>query len=185
MVPAILRHMTDAAPPRASRAPLAGGRLHHRHHRAVGPAARRPPVPAALRHPGTLVIAMARRADRGEPAAVQPGDAVVALALDRARPGARDHQPGLHGAARRRSRRRPGERAGSCCWSRSRCWITNVIAFAIVYWELDDGGPVQAPHGADGTDLHEDFLFPQEQVEQLAALPAARSSTTSTSRCRP
>lgn len=46
-------------------------------------------------------------------------------------------------------------------------WITNVIAFAIVYWELDDGGPVKRRMATDGTDLREDFLFPQEQVERL------------------
>ena len=37
-------------------------------------------------------------------------------------------------------------------------WITNVIIFAIWYWELDRGGPAAR---AAGTDPHPDFLFPQ------------------------
>lgn len=45
-------------------------------------------------------------------------------------------------------------------------WITNVIAFAIVYWELDDGGPYQR-RMAPGTERTEDFLFPQEGIERL------------------
>lgn len=45
-------------------------------------------------------------------------------------------------------------------------WITNVIAFAIVYWQLDDGGPYKRRR-ARSTDRREDFLFPQEQVPRL------------------
>jgi len=37
-------------------------------------------------------------------------------------------------------------------------WITNVIIFAVWYWELDRGGPAAR---AAGTDPHPDFLFPQ------------------------
>jgi hypothetical protein len=37
-------------------------------------------------------------------------------------------------------------------------WITNVIIFALWYWELDRGGPVSR---AAGTDPYPDFLFPQ------------------------
>jgi hypothetical protein len=37
-------------------------------------------------------------------------------------------------------------------------WITNVIIFAVWYWELDRGGPAER---AAGTDPHPDFLFPQ------------------------
>ncbi len=45
-------------------------------------------------------------------------------------------------------------------------WITNVIAFAIVYWELDDGGPYKRRMEVT-TNRQEDFLFPQETVERL------------------
>jgi uncharacterized membrane protein len=37
-------------------------------------------------------------------------------------------------------------------------WITNVIIFALWYWELDRGGPAAR---AAGTDPRPDFLFPQ------------------------
>jgi len=37
-------------------------------------------------------------------------------------------------------------------------WITNVIIFALWYWELDRGGPAAR---AAGVDPHPDFLFPQ------------------------
>lgn len=42
-------------------------------------------------------------------------------------------------------------------------WVTNVVAFALIYWELDRGGPV-----ARGTEIRErlppaDFKFPQDE----------------------
>jgi uncharacterized membrane protein len=37
-------------------------------------------------------------------------------------------------------------------------WVTNVLLFALWYWELDRGGPVAR---ASGTDPAPDFLFPQ------------------------
>jgi uncharacterized membrane protein len=44
-------------------------------------------------------------------------------------------------------------------------WLTNVIVFALWYWELDRGGPVARSKG-----IHEypDFLFPQMQMPVLA-----------------
>ncbi|MDQ2698780.1 MAG: hypothetical protein M3Y46_08310 [Actinomycetota bacterium] len=47
-------------------------------------------------------------------------------------------------------------------------WITNVIAFAILFWELDDGGPVA--RRVLGTDdaAPQDFLFPQQGLERIA-----------------
>jgi uncharacterized membrane protein len=44
-------------------------------------------------------------------------------------------------------------------------WLTNVLAFALVYWELDRGGPA-ARAAADRE--HPDFLFPQMQSPELA-----------------
>lgn len=39
-------------------------------------------------------------------------------------------------------------------------WLTNVVAFAVWYWEIDEGGP-----GRRRSDNHEgeDFQFPQDQ----------------------
>jgi uncharacterized membrane protein len=44
-------------------------------------------------------------------------------------------------------------------------WATNVIAFALWYWEFDRGGPV---HRAHGTFQHPDMLFPQMTAPELA-----------------
>ncbi|WP_329561305.1 hypothetical protein [Kitasatospora sp. NBC_01266] len=44
-------------------------------------------------------------------------------------------------------------------------WATNVIAFALWYWEWDRGGPVAR---ARGTAEYPDFLFPQMQQQGLA-----------------
>ena len=44
-------------------------------------------------------------------------------------------------------------------------WLTNVIAFALVYWELDRGGPAAR---AAGREEHPDLMFPQMQAPDLA-----------------
>jgi hypothetical protein len=44
-------------------------------------------------------------------------------------------------------------------------WLTNVIAFAMWYWELDRGGPALR---AQGTTARPDFLFPQWGDPRLA-----------------
>jgi uncharacterized membrane protein len=44
-------------------------------------------------------------------------------------------------------------------------WLTNVIAFALWYWELDRGGPVAR---AQAVRQHPDFLFAQMQSPELA-----------------
>jgi uncharacterized membrane protein len=45
-------------------------------------------------------------------------------------------------------------------------WATNVIAFALWYWEFDRGGPV---HRALATSQHPDLMFPQMAAPELAA----------------
>ncbi|AMB60521.1 hypothetical protein AWU67_12155 [Microterricola viridarii] len=57
-------------------------------------------------------------------------------------------------------------------------WITNVIAFSLVYWELDRGGPV-----ARRVDKREelplaDFRFPQDEDHDAITEVAKRSSAT-------
>jgi uncharacterized membrane protein len=44
-------------------------------------------------------------------------------------------------------------------------WLTNVIAFALWYWEFDRGGPVRR---AEGAVQHPDFMFPQMASPELA-----------------
>ena len=44
-------------------------------------------------------------------------------------------------------------------------WLINVLTFAVWYWELDRGGPLER---AAGTDPYPDFLFPQMTAPGLA-----------------
>lgn len=44
-------------------------------------------------------------------------------------------------------------------------WGTNVIAFALWYWEFDRGGPI---HRAQGTSPYPDLMFPQMVSPELA-----------------
>jgi hypothetical protein len=44
-------------------------------------------------------------------------------------------------------------------------WVTNVLLFALWYWELDRGGPVQRARGSDAAP---DFLFPQMSTPKHA-----------------
>jgi hypothetical protein len=41
-------------------------------------------------------------------------------------------------------------------------WLTNVVAFALVYWELDRGGPVARRVEGIRDDAVQDFRFPQQ-----------------------
>jgi len=44
--------------------------------------------------------------------------------------------------------------------------VTNVITYALVFWELDDGGPIA--RALAETREHPDFQFPQDENPQLA-----------------
>jgi uncharacterized membrane protein len=44
-------------------------------------------------------------------------------------------------------------------------WATNVIAFALWYWEFDRGGPIRRAHGVA---RHPDLMFPQMATPELA-----------------
>jgi hypothetical protein len=59
-----------------------------------------------------------------------------------------------------------GSRAVPLLASGAAIWATNVIAFALWYWEFDRGGPV---HRAHGTFQYTDLMFPQMVSPQLAA----------------
>ncbi len=42
-------------------------------------------------------------------------------------------------------------------------WLTNVIAFALIYWEIDRGGPVARTHDPRKELPAADFRFPQDE----------------------
>ncbi|HEY2794074.1 MAG TPA: hypothetical protein VGJ28_17040 [Micromonosporaceae bacterium] len=58
------------------------------------------------------------------------------------------------------------EDAGPLLRNGGAIWLTNVIVFALWYWELDRGGPVSR---ACGTIVHPDFLFAQMTAPELVA----------------
>ena len=59
-----------------------------------------------------------------------------------------------------------GSHAGPLLAAGAAVWATNVIAFALWYWEFDRGGPVRRAQGAAP---HPDFMFPQMASPELAA----------------
>jgi uncharacterized membrane protein len=63
-------------------------------------------------------------------------------------------------------RRAEGKDAAQLLVTGGNIWLTNVVVFAIWYWELDRGGP-----GARAAAVHDrvDFLFPQMTSPDLAA----------------
>ncbi|MEO5678094.1 MAG: hypothetical protein ABIS47_00310 [Acidimicrobiales bacterium] len=58
-----------------------------------------------------------------------------------------------------------GQRAGPLLLTGAAIWLTNVIVFALWYWELDRGGPVAR---ATAPQVFPDFLFAQMQSPDLA-----------------
>jgi len=43
-------------------------------------------------------------------------------------------------------------------------YLTNIVVFALLYWEMDAGGP---GHREAAEDVERDFLFPQSQIASL------------------
>jgi uncharacterized membrane protein len=60
---------------------------------------------------------------------------------------------------------RAGSAAGPLLASGASIWATNVIAFALWYWEFDRGGPLKR---AQGSSRPPDLMFPQMASPQLA-----------------
>ncbi len=58
-----------------------------------------------------------------------------------------------------------GSSAGPLLTTGASIWVTNVIAFALWYWEFDRGGPVNR---AQGSSRLPDLMFPQMATPQLA-----------------
>ena len=63
-------------------------------------------------------------------------------------------------------------------------WVANVIAFSVVYWEIDRGGPVARATLTRSQLPPADFKFPQDD-EQAAASEVKRESSTSRANWRP
>ena len=63
-------------------------------------------------------------------------------------------------------------------------WVANVIAFSIVYWELDRGGPVARATLLRSQLPAADFKFPQDD-ERAAAIEVSKDSSTSRANWRP
>ena len=55
-------------------------------------------------------------------------------------------------------------------------WVTNVIVFALLYWELDRGGPVSRTQEKRANLPVADFRFPQDEDHDAVSEVAARSS---------
>ncbi|MGO4807810.1 hypothetical protein AB4089_22125 [Arthrobacter sp. 2MCAF15] len=58
-------------------------------------------------------------------------------------------------------------------------WVTNVIAFALVFWELDRGGPVARRNTHRENLPAADFRFPQDEDHDAVTEVATRSSVKS------
>jgi hypothetical protein len=55
----------------------------------------------------------------------------------------------------------------------SQIWITNILVYALWYWEIDGGGPEPRAHASSAIDFSRaDFLFPQMMItnERLACV---------------
>jgi uncharacterized membrane protein len=48
-------------------------------------------------------------------------------------------------------------------------WLTNIVAFALVYWELDRGGAVARLPSSDKPQQRKDFLYPQDDPKVAGA----------------
>jgi hypothetical protein len=57
--------------------------------------------------------------------------------------------------------------AGSLLAAGGLVWLSNCVAFGLVYWELDSGGPAVRAHGLPA---HPDFAFPQQLAPEIAPL---------------
>jgi hypothetical protein len=66
--------------------------------------------------------------------------------------------------------------------SAGQVWLTNIIIFALAFWELDRGGPVRRTQAANRNLPVADFRFPQDEdhdaIQEVAARSAAKSGWT-------
>ncbi|MBC7723988.1 MAG: hypothetical protein H7146_04450 [Burkholderiaceae bacterium] len=64
-------------------------------------------------------------------------------------------------------------------------WVTNVIAFGLVYWELDRGGPVARRVEGLRDDATQDFRFPQQEDPQQDSPSPSGEADAATSAWEP
>ena len=98
----------------------------------------------------------------GSPAATLPLAAMKSLSTPADEPG-EAHAPAVASSSAAVEGR---SAAGPLFATGASIWATNVIAFALWYWEFDRGGPV---HRAHATLRHPDLMFPQMVSPQLAS----------------
>lgn len=55
-------------------------------------------------------------------------------------------------------------------------WLTDIIIFALIYWELDRGGPVRRTQAPEHELPRADFRFPQDEDHDAITEVAVRSS---------
>jgi hypothetical protein len=68
---------------------------------------------------------------------------------------------------------------GALLLGAAQVWLTNIIVFALAYWELDRGGPVVRTRVPRSQLPPADFRFPQDEdhdaIDEVAARSAAKS----------
>jgi hypothetical protein len=68
---------------------------------------------------------------------------------------------------------------GQLLWAAGQVWFTNVLVFALAFWELDRGGPVTRIRVERPRLQAADFRFPQDEDHDAIAEVARRSSAKS------
>lgn len=68
------------------------------------------------------------------------------------------------------------DQAAALLLAAGQIWLTNVLVFALAYWELDRGGPVSRTQVARPRLPIADFRFPQDEDHDAAPEVAKRSS---------
>jgi hypothetical protein len=64
--------------------------------------------------------------------------------------------------------------AGPLLRTGAQIWLTNILVFALWFWELDGNGPASRAHAGPETELkNADFLFPQMQMAVIAGRGAS------------
>ena len=71
------------------------------------------------------------------------------------------------------------QKGGSLLLGAAQVWLTNIIVFALAYWELDRGGPVVRTRAARPDLPPADFRFPQDEDHDAIDEVAARSAKMS------
>ena len=72
-----------------------------------------------------------------------------------------------------------GSEGGALLLAALQVWVTNVIAFGLIYWELDRGGPVRRTQHERSKLPLADFRFTQDETQDTVVEVAAGSSEKS------